>query len=69
MCVHMEKTQRIDIRVTPRALNRIRLLAEVYAAGDMTKWITYAALNVKPKYLVPINAKVERKWKSSVRGT
>lgn len=38
-------------RFSPKDFNRIRLLAAHYAGGDVTKWITYAALNAERRHL------------------
>ncbi len=42
----------IQIRVTTYEKNKIRGLAKLYAAGDMSLWIRYAAMNVERRHLV-----------------
>lgn len=45
------KSSKIEVRVTPAEHARIQTLALVYARGDLSKWIRYAALSVRPKML------------------
>lgn len=36
-------------------------MALTFAAGNVSAWLVYAALNVEPKYLVPTNAKAPKR--------
>lgn len=38
-------------RVSRTEKNRIRLLAQIYAGGDISLWMRYAALKARPKIL------------------
>lgn len=60
----MEKSHRINIRVSEKDKNKIKMLALTYAAGNISEWLTYAALNVDAKFLVPTNARAQRKKSS-----
>lgn len=44
-------TERIEIRVSPYEKNFIKGLAGIYANGNMSLFLVYAALNTKRKYL------------------
>lgn len=45
------KQKNIQIRVTEKEKNRIKMLADLYAFGNVSAWITYAALNAPRKRL------------------
>jgi hypothetical protein len=45
------KVSDCNFRVTRYEKNRIRMMAEIYAGGDESKWLRYAALNCRPKFL------------------
>lgn len=45
------KGKRIQFRVGKQEFARIRTLAQVYAGGDISKWIRYAAISARPKLL------------------
>jgi hypothetical protein len=40
-----------SFRLTAQESARIRILAELYAGGDESKWLRYAALNVRRRFL------------------
>lgn len=41
----------ISVRLTRSERNRIRLLAQLYAGGEESLWLRYAALHARPKIL------------------
>lgn len=45
------KTQVVNIRFSEYEKNKIQMLANVYANGNLSKWLTYAGLNAPRKYL------------------
>jgi hypothetical protein len=45
------KSRAIIFRVTVKTENRIKHLAAIYADGDLSKWLTHAALNAPRKRL------------------
>lgn len=52
-----QKTERLYIRITKKNLNRIKTLALTYSNGDITSWVTYAAINADRKILKKSPAK------------
>jgi hypothetical protein len=60
--IHMKRTRRkldkkdpltrLECRISEKDKNRIIFLAEQYAGGNITMWITHGALNAPRKYLV-----------------
>lgn len=46
----MDKTKKIQIRLTEFELNRIKILAKKYANGNMSAWIIHGALNAPRKF-------------------
>lgn len=51
MAKHPVSTKKLIV-FKEKDLNRIQLLADMYAGGNFSKWIKYAALNCPPKRLV-----------------
>lgn len=47
-----KKTERIDLRLTEKEKNRIQLLADRFAGGNINLWCVYAALECPRIYLV-----------------
>lgn len=47
-----KKTERIDLRLTEKEKNRIQILADRYAGGNVNLWVVYAALECPRIYLV-----------------
>lgn len=45
------KTVKVQMRLTEFDMNRIRILAQKYAGGSITKWLTHGALNAPRKFL------------------
>lgn len=46
-----KKERRVELRLSVHDDARIRKLAELYAGGNISKWITYAALNAPRKII------------------
>jgi hypothetical protein len=46
-----KKTEVLQIRLTPKEKNQIRMLAKVYADGDVSTWIRWAAINAERKFI------------------
>lgn len=47
-----KKLSRIDVRMTEKEKNRIKMLADRFAGGNVSLWITYAALECPRVHLV-----------------
>jgi hypothetical protein len=50
----------LRVRAGERAANRIQMLADLYAGGNLSLWVRYASLNAPLRYLVPPDAKQPR---------
>lgn len=48
-----KRIKKLQIRLSTKELNRIRILAKEYAGGSITKWILHGALNAPREYLSP----------------
>lgn len=48
----MKRTEYIQIRVTTKEKNFIKGFARLYAGGDISLWLRYAAVNAERKFLV-----------------
>ncbi len=46
-----KKTETVQLRLTEFDKNRIKMLADKYAEGNMTDWILYGAINAPRKFI------------------
>lgn len=46
-----KKNSRMEIRISKAAKSRIVALARIYADGNVSRWIEYAALAAERKFL------------------
>lgn len=52
------KTERIELRLSVQARAKIEKLAELYAGGNISKWVEYASLNAPRKIIDKKSARV-----------
>lgn len=45
------RTQRLEIRLTEKEKNRIKILAGIYCEGNISQWVVHAAINAPRKIL------------------
>lgn len=48
-----KKTEVLRCRVDSAQFSRVRALADLYADGDISEWLRYAALNAPPVQMKP----------------
>ena len=57
----VKRDEWIQIRVNTKEKNRIKGLANLYAQGDLSTWIRWAAINGERKFLRPIKSRTPKK--------
>jgi hypothetical protein len=64
----MNKTVVMTFRVTEYERNRLRGLARVYAHGDMSQWLRWAAFNAQRQFLKSQDSKKKTPQTAKARG-
>ena len=60
-------THRIRVRCSEFEKNRLQMLADMYAGGNLSLWIIYAAMNVERKHLKTDSLDESRRHKKGIR--
>jgi len=47
----MKKGRRLEIRLTEKERNRLQMLADIYAGGNLTQWLVHGGLNAPRVFL------------------